>query len=64
MKWKVGSPRPQRSRNRVRHPRASRFRDKFVNTGCGSDYVGGMVNVAGNILRRKEIRLDVVGMSG
>ncbi len=39
--------------------RSSSYRNKFVNIGCGPDYVEGMINVDGNLFRRKEIWLDV-----
>lgn len=35
------------------------FRDGYVNIGCGPKYVSGMINVDGNIFRRKDIWLDV-----
>lgn len=37
----------------------NRFDDALVNIGCGSKYIEGMVNVDGNILRKKDMWLDV-----
>ena len=39
--------------------RAGRFRDKYVHVGCGPDYVEGMINVDGNLFRKKDLWLDV-----
>ncbi len=36
-----------------------RYADAYVNLGCGSKYVPGMVNIDGNIFRKKDIWLDV-----
>ena len=33
--------------------------DAYVNVGCGTKYFPGMVNIDGNILRKKDIWLDV-----
>jgi predicted SAM-dependent methyltransferase len=43
--------------SRLRSP--TRFRDAFVNIGCGRNYVPGMINVDGNIARKKDLWLDV-----
>lgn len=39
--------------------RFGRFDDALVNIGCGPKYVEGMVNVDGNIFRKKDLWLDV-----
>ena len=31
----------------------------FVNLGCGTSYIRGMINIDGNILRKKDIWLDI-----
>ena len=36
-----------------------RFHDAFVHIGCGTKYLEGMINVEGNIFRKKDIWLDV-----
>jgi predicted SAM-dependent methyltransferase len=36
-----------------------RFQGAFVNIGCGRNYVAGMINVDGNIMRKKDLWLDV-----
>ena len=33
--------------------------DAYVNIGCGTKYVPGMVNIDGNLFRKKDIWLDV-----
>jgi predicted SAM-dependent methyltransferase len=38
---------------------ASRFDGAFLNIGCGPKYMPGMVNVDGNIFRKKDLWLDV-----
>lgn len=35
------------------------YADAYVNLGCGAKYVPGMVNVDGNLFRKKDIWLDV-----
>ena len=35
------------------------YADAYVNLGCGTKYVPGMVNIDGNIFRKKDIWLDV-----
>jgi predicted SAM-dependent methyltransferase len=39
--------------------KAKKYRDKFVNVGCGPKYVDDMVNIDGNLLRHKDVWLDV-----
>lgn len=39
--------------------RSSRYREAFVNVGCGAHYIPGMVNIDANPLRTKDIWLDV-----
>ena len=36
-----------------------RFKDALVNIGCGPKYIEGMINVDGNIFRKKDLWLDV-----
>ncbi len=36
-----------------------RYANAYVNIGCGAKYVPGMVNIDGNIFRKKDIWLDV-----
>jgi predicted SAM-dependent methyltransferase len=43
----------------IRLFRRNRFQDALVNIGCGPKYIEGMVNVDGNIFRKKDIWLDV-----
>jgi predicted SAM-dependent methyltransferase len=43
--------------NRILRP--NRFEDSLVNIGCGPKYIEGMVNVDGNIFRKKDLWLDV-----
>lgn len=38
---------------------AKRFENAFVNIGCGPKYVNGMINIDGNIFRKKDIWLDI-----
>lgn len=38
---------------------AERFRDTYVNLGCGTKYVPEMINIDGNILRKKDLWLDI-----
>jgi predicted SAM-dependent methyltransferase len=42
-----------------RHFPSATFNDGFLNLGCGTKYVPGMINVDGNIFRKKDIWLDV-----
>jgi predicted SAM-dependent methyltransferase len=35
------------------------YTNAYVNLGCGAKYVPGMINIDGNILRKKDIWLDV-----
>ncbi len=35
------------------------YTDAYVNIGCGTKYVPGMVNIDGNLFRKKDIWLDV-----
>jgi predicted SAM-dependent methyltransferase len=37
----------------------NRYRDALLNIGCGPKYIADMVNVDGNVLRKKDIWLDV-----
>ena len=37
----------------------NRFKNAVLNIGCGPKYIEGMVNVDGNIFRRKDLWLDV-----
>src|SRR5512136_2781781 len=37
----------------------NRYENALLNIGCGPKYIDGMVNVDGNIFRRKDIWLDV-----
>jgi len=39
--------------------RRNRYNDALVNIGCGPKYIEGMVNVDGNIFRKKDLWLDV-----
>ena len=36
-----------------------KFRNAFVNIGCGEKYIDGMLNVDGNIFRKKDMWLDL-----
>ncbi|HME46304.1 MAG TPA: methyltransferase domain-containing protein [Syntrophorhabdales bacterium] len=36
-----------------------RYANAYVNLGCGTKYVPGMINVDGNLFRKKDIWLDV-----
>lgn len=36
-----------------------RFKDALLNIGCGPKYIEGMINVDGNIFRKKDLWLDV-----
>lgn len=38
---------------------SSRFKNTYLNIGCGEKYIAGMVNLDGNIFRKKDIWLDV-----
>jgi len=38
---------------------SSRFQNAYVNIGCGERYVEGMTNLDGNILRKKDLWLDI-----
>jgi predicted SAM-dependent methyltransferase len=37
----------------------SRFENSLVNIGCGPKYIEGMINVDGNLFRKKDLWLDV-----
>ncbi len=39
--------------------RAKKYKDSYLNIGCGTNYVPGMVNIDGYVLRKKDIWLDV-----
>jgi predicted SAM-dependent methyltransferase len=43
--------------HRLRKP--ARFRNAFLNIGCGSNYVAGMINIDSNIFRKTDLWLDV-----
>ena len=43
----------------LRLARRSAYADAYVNIGCGTKYVHGMVNIDGNIFRKKDVWLDV-----
>jgi len=38
---------------------SQKHRNAFVNIGCGENYVDNMVNIDGNVFRRKDIWLDL-----
>jgi predicted SAM-dependent methyltransferase len=42
-----------------RYFRSAAFNDGYLNLGCGTKYVPGMINVDGNIFRQKDVWLDV-----
>ncbi|MBN1570676.1 MAG: methyltransferase domain-containing protein [Acidobacteria bacterium] len=44
---------------RHRFFRQGRFKDALLNIGCGPKYIEGMMNVDGNIFRKKDLWLDV-----
>ncbi len=37
----------------------NRFKNALLNIGCGPKYIEGMINIDGNILRKKDLWLDV-----
>jgi predicted SAM-dependent methyltransferase len=39
--------------------RKNRFQDACINIGCGPKYIEGMINVDGNLFRKKDLWLDV-----
>lgn len=43
----------------LRLTRRGYYSDAYVNVGCGTKYVSGMVNIDGNVLRKKDMWLDV-----
>jgi len=38
---------------------SSRFENAYINIGCGEKYLNGMINLDGNIFRKKDLWLDV-----
>jgi predicted SAM-dependent methyltransferase len=38
---------------------SSRFQNAYINVGCGEKYIDGMINLDGNIFRKKDVWLDV-----
>jgi len=37
----------------------TKFENGFLNIGCGAKYIEGMINIDGNIFRKKDIWLDI-----
>ena len=37
----------------------NRFEDALIHIGCGSKYIEGMINIDGNIFRKKDLWLDI-----